>query len=62
LKDIGSRVTTLPDDWEFHPLARKIYEGRRKAIEEGKGIDWGTAESLAFASLIHEGFHVRLTG
>jgi 2-oxoglutarate dehydrogenase E1 component len=52
----------LPDDWVFHPQVKKIYEGRRKAIEEGKGIDWGTAESLAFASLIHEGFHVRLSG
>lgn len=35
---------------------------RKKSIEEGKGIDWGTAESLAFASLIHEGFHIRLSG
>jgi len=31
---------------------KKIFEARKKAIEEGKGIDWGNAESLAFASLI----------
>ena len=52
----------MPDDWEFHPQVKKIYEARRKAISEGKGIDWGTAEALAFATLIDEGFHVRLSG
>ena len=35
---------------------------RKKSIIEGKGIDWGTAEALAFASLMDEGFHVRLSG
>lgn len=62
LKDLGKKITTLPNDWVFHPTIKRIYETRRKSIEEGKSIDWGTAESLAFASLIHEGFHVRLTG
>ncbi len=41
---------------------KKIYELRKKTIAEGKGIDWGTAESLAFGSLIDEGFHIRLSG
>lgn len=62
LKDLGQKLTTLPSDWTFHPTIKRIYETRRKSIEEGKSIDWGTAESLAFASLVHEGFHVRLTG
>lgn len=62
LKDIGEKITALPDDWEFHPQVKKIYELRNKTIKEGKGIDWGTAEALAFATLIHEGFHVRLSG
>lgn len=62
LKSIGEKITSLPDDWEFHPQVKKIYELRRKSIHEGKGIDWGTAEALAFASLVDEGFHVRLTG
>jgi 2-oxoglutarate dehydrogenase E1 component len=35
---------------------------RKKSIAEGKGIDWGTAEALAFASLMHENFHIRLSG
>lgn len=43
-------------------MVKKIYETRRKSIQDGKGIDWGTAEALAFASLIDEGFHVRVSG
>jgi 2-oxoglutarate dehydrogenase E1 component len=31
-------------------------------MKEGKGIDMGSSESLAFATLVHEGFHVRLSG
>lgn len=41
---------------------KKIYELRKKSIKDGKGIDWGTAEALAFSTLIHEGFQVRLSG
>ena len=62
LKTLGEQITTLPDDWAFHPTVKKIYETRKKSITEGKGIDWGTAEALAFASLIQDGFHVRLSG
>ena len=39
-----------------------MIQQRRKAIEEGSGIDWATAEHLAFASLLVEGFPVRLSG
>jgi len=46
----------------FHRLVRKIFDTRYKTIETGKGIDWGTSEALAFATLIQDGFHVRLSG
>jgi len=52
LKDIGTKITTLPDDGHFHRLVKKIFKQREKTILTGKGIDWGTAEALAFASLI----------
>ena len=62
LKDLGEKITHLPEDWDFHPQVKKIFEHRNKSIKEGKGIDWGTAEALAFSSLINEGFHVRVSG
>jgi len=62
LKDIGLRITALPEEAEFHRLVKKIFETRHKTIHEGKDIDWGTAEALAFASLIQDGFDVRISG
>jgi 2-oxoglutarate dehydrogenase E1 component len=64
LKDVGNKITLLPDDkhGEFHRLIRKIFEIRNKTIVSGKNIDWGTAEALAFSTLIQDGFHVRLSG
>jgi len=41
---------------------KKIFEQRVQAIETGKSIDWGTAECLAFATLVSEGFHIRMSG
>ena len=62
LREIGQKITTLPSDWDFHPQIKKIFQAREQAIKDGKGIDMGTAEALAFATLIHEGYHVRLSG
>jgi 2-oxoglutarate dehydrogenase E1 component len=62
LKEIGKRITTFPSDLEVHKTIEKIYSGRVKSIETGKAIDFPTAESLAFATLVDEGFSVRLSG
>jgi len=62
LREIGNAITTLPPEGKFHPKIAKIFDERKKAINAGKGIDWGTAESLAFATLIDEGNHIRLSG
>ena len=62
LTEIGKKITVLPEYEHFHPQIKKIFAARYKSIVEGKGIDWGTAEALAFASLIEEGHHVRLSG
>jgi len=52
LLETGVTITTLPEDMSFHRLVRKIFEARKTSIETGTGIDWGTAEALAFATLI----------
>ena len=56
------KVSTLPADADFHRLVRKIFEARVKTIQDGNGIDWGTAEALAFTTLINDGYNVRLSG
>ena len=52
LRGLGKSISKLPEDEEFHKLVRKIFDARLKSIEDGHSIDWGTAEALAFASLI----------
>ena len=46
----------------MHPIIKKIYDQRRESIENGTGIDFATAESLAFGSLLKDGFNVRFSG
>lgn len=59
---IGEKIATLPADGKFHPQIVKIFKNRLQSIVDKKGIDWGTAEALAFATLIDDGYHVRLSG
>jgi len=62
LRTVGEKITTIPEGVKAHKTLKRIFENRRKAIETGEGIDWATAESLAFATLLNEGFPVRLSG
>lgn len=62
LLDVGKHITALPAEANFHRLVRKIFDNRHKTITHGKNIEWGTAEALAFATLIQDGYHVRISG
>src|SRR5271169_4714243 len=62
LKDIGRKITRVPDGFRVHRTVQRFLESRGKAIENGVGIDWATGEALAFCSLLQEGHHVRLSG
>ncbi|WP_421856242.1 2-oxoglutarate dehydrogenase E1 component [Oricola sp.] len=62
LKDIGKKLTTVPEDFNAHRTIRRFMDNRAKMIETGEGIDWATAEALAFGSLCQEGYGVRLSG
>ena len=62
LKEIGRRITTVPQDFNAHKTITRLLERRREMIETGEGIDWAMAEHLAFATLLKEGFPVRLSG
>ncbi|MFO1069037.1 MAG: 2-oxoglutarate dehydrogenase E1 component [Geminicoccaceae bacterium] len=62
LRELGLKMTDLPASLQVHPRLKRVIAARRASIESGKDIDWATAEHLAFASLLTEGFPVRLSG
>jgi 2-oxoglutarate dehydrogenase E1 component len=62
LRDIGRKITKVPDGFRVHRTIQRFLENRAKAIENGVGIDWATGEALAFCTLLQEGHHVRLSG
>ncbi|MBI2260544.1 MAG: 2-oxoglutarate dehydrogenase E1 component [Caulobacterales bacterium] len=62
LTDLGHRLTTIPNQVDMHKTLKRVMDGRREMIASGQNIDWATAESLAFGSLLDEGFPVRLSG
>jgi 2-oxoglutarate dehydrogenase E1 component len=62
LKNIGAKITAAPQGFHVHRTIQRFLDARRKAIESGDGIDWATAEALAFCSLLMEGHPVRLSG
>ena len=62
LREIGERLTTTPEGFHAHRTIQRFLDNRRKAIGTGQGLDWATAEALAFGSLLVEGHRVRLSG
>tara|TARA_B100000963_G_scaffold307838_1_gene283039 strand:- start:14762 stop:17644 length:2883 start_codon:yes stop_codon:yes gene_type:complete len=62
LIEIGKKISTIPENLNAHKTIKKIFENRFLSIEKTKSIDWSTAESLAFGTLLTEGFSVRLSG
>jgi 2-oxoglutarate dehydrogenase E1 component len=62
LRDIGTKITAPPQNFNVHRTVARFLDARRKAIESGEGIDWATAEALAFCSLLLDGHPVRLSG
>ncbi len=62
LKSLIEKVTKAPADFNVNPKIAKQLEARKQVVESEKEIDWGTGEALAFASLLNEGYPVRITG
>ena len=62
LDEVGSALTRLPESFKPHRTVARMLDTKRGMIESGEGIDWSTAEALAFGSLQLEGFKVRLSG
>jgi 2-oxoglutarate dehydrogenase E1 component len=62
LINIGKKISTIPSNFNVHKTLKKIFDLRHHSINKGQSIDWTTAESLAFGTLLTEGFSVRLSG
>jgi 2-oxoglutarate dehydrogenase E1 component len=62
LKEIGRKITRVPDGFRAHRTIQRFLDNRAKAIESGVGLDWATGEALAFCTLLAEGHKVRLSG
>jgi multifunctional 2-oxoglutarate metabolism enzyme len=61
LRSLNEELLKAPESFTIHRKLRKPLAQRREALGDGS-IDWGHAEALAFASLLTEGTHIRLTG
>ena len=62
LKAVGEALAQVPEGFNVNPKIAKQLEAKREMIRSGEGIDWATAEALAFGSLMVEGTPVRLSG
>jgi 2-oxoglutarate dehydrogenase E1 component len=62
LKEISNKINSIPEEINVHKTISKILENRKNTVVNGTGIDWSTAEALAFGSLLEEGYPVRLVG
>ncbi|MEO6226319.1 MAG: 2-oxoglutarate dehydrogenase E1 component [Thermomonas sp.] len=62
LDALATSINTIPDTVKLHPRVAKIYEDRRKMMAGEQAGDWGFAENLAYATLVNEGYRLRLVG
>lgn len=62
LKALGERITQLPNGFSLHPRVQQVMVNRAKMVAGELPLDWGCAETLAYASLLEEGFAVRISG
>ena len=61
LLELGEKLATLPEGKKYFRKIAKIFKDRMNAIKEDK-LDWGSAEMLAYATLLDEGHPVRISG
>jgi 2-oxoglutarate dehydrogenase E1 component len=62
LRALGKAITTYPSDWTLNPRVLAIMQARERMVAGELALDWGCAETLAYASLIQDGYPVRLSG
>ena len=62
IREIADKTNHIPAGFHLHPKLNRFFDARLKAVQDGKGIDWGNGEALAYSTLVNEGHPVRLSG
>ena len=62
IKQLGQAILNLPQDFAMHPRVAKIMENRQQMIDGKIQGDWGFAENLAYATILDDGYSIRLSG
>jgi 2-oxoglutarate dehydrogenase E1 component len=62
LQRLSEALTTLPEGFKLHPSVARVIEARKQMAAGKLPLDWGMAETLAYASLLSNGYDVRLSG
>lgn len=62
LQALAEKITHIPDGVQVQRQVSKIYDDRRKMAGGALPINWGMAETLAYATIVKQGFDIRLTG
>jgi 2-oxoglutarate dehydrogenase E1 component len=62
LRSLGARITDYPPQFSLHPRVAHLITQRRKMVQGEQPLDWGCAETLAYAALLEEGIAIRLCG
>ena len=62
LQMLARKICEVPKNFQLHPRVEKIMMDRRSMAEGKMMLDWGMAESLAYASLLNDGYSIRLSG
>ncbi len=62
VQTLSEILTGVPDGFQLHPRVAKILEDRKAMAAGQKPLDWGFAETMAYATLLMDGYRVRLSG
>ena len=62
LKKLGKEIISVPKEFNMGSQASKIFADRHEMNQENIPINWGYAEVMAYASLLKDGYPIRLTG
>ncbi len=62
VQQLGQQILNLPEGYKLHPRVAKIMENRQKMLDGELSGDWGFAENLAYATLLDDGYNIRLSG